>query len=148
VLIETLIALPVILAFFLSLVQLSFLQVANIVTQQAAYAAARAAAVVLPDDPAYYGGVPVDSPTGARMDEIRGAARMPLGVLSSNPDVDVTFPGHTGMFLEHDTARVRVALAYPCRVPIGGRIVCGLDSVAPIVHEAAMPNQGSLYQYP
>ena len=56
--VEFLIVMVPLWAFFLSLVQLAFLAHANLVVKHAADAAARSAVVVLPDDPAEYGGEP------------------------------------------------------------------------------------------
>ena len=59
--IEFLIAFIPLFVFFMSMVQLSFLRAAHLVNRHAAVVAARAAIVVLPDDPAQYGGSRVES---------------------------------------------------------------------------------------
>jgi hypothetical protein len=58
------------------------LRSAELVVRRAAEAAARAAAVVLPDDPAFYGGERVGVDAGARRAEIERAAAL---VLLSSP---------------------------------------------------------------
>jgi hypothetical protein len=52
---ETLIALPVIFAAFVTLTMFGRLAVGHVIAQRAASAGVRAAVVILPDDPAYYG---------------------------------------------------------------------------------------------
>lgn len=96
--VEFLIAFPPVLIFFLCLVQLSMIYVGKLSVQHASYRAARAAIVVLPDNPSKYflsppvnevGGLagfsgPVIAPFGvsllggARLDLIRAAAWIPL----------------------------------------------------------------------
>lgn len=94
---EFLIAFPPVLMFFLCLIQLSMIFVAKLSVQHAAGRAARAAVVVIPDDPAHYDDEPInDLTTGflggllggpapfglslgeGRLDAIRAAAWMPL----------------------------------------------------------------------
>lgn len=96
--VEFLIAFPPVLIFFLCLVQLSMIYVGKLSVQHAAYRAARAAIVVLPDNPSKYFGHPTVNQVGglagfsgpvippfgftvlggARLDMIRAAAWIPL----------------------------------------------------------------------
>ncbi|HEX5658594.1 MAG TPA: TadE/TadG family type IV pilus assembly protein, partial [Polyangiales bacterium] len=52
---ETLIALPVLFAVYATLMTFGWLSAGRVVAQRAASAGARAAVVILPDDPTYYG---------------------------------------------------------------------------------------------
>ena len=86
--VEFLIAFFPLFFFFLALVQFIFLETAHLITKHAAVKAVRAAAVVLADDPKYYGKVPVGSFTGARKIDIERAARVPLSALEFRPEFD------------------------------------------------------------
>jgi hypothetical protein len=149
VFVEFLIAFLPLFVFFMCIVELAFLHVANLVTKHSAYVAARSAAVILPDDPSYYGD-PVGSPSGQRLSDIESAAKIPLSAVSSSaPEAKVTFVGREGStFAEHDMVRVRVTYEYPCGVPIANRILCNpFSRKKTFVQEAAMPNQGSRNEY-
>lgn len=107
--VEFLVVFPIMLFFFLSLLQLAQIYVANLAVEHAATRASRAAIVILPDDPAYYDGqaqnqvnpevyaassIPGDIGTiievivaltgdrSDRMSEIRRAAWVPLIAIS------------------------------------------------------------------
>lgn len=141
--------------FALCVVQVALIAQADLIVRHAADSAARSAVVVLPDDPAEYGGEPQMSTGAERLRTIRRAASVPLMPLSpagmrpgADPTVrgslaspraiagadaylswglDVTLPS-----VEHDTVvnpevTVRVAYLYTCGVPLARRIVC--DSV-------------------
>ncbi|HKU43803.1 MAG TPA: nucleic acid/nucleotide deaminase domain-containing protein [Polyangiales bacterium] len=95
VFVEKLIALfPVLLTFFLGW-ELAEVGAASLVVQRASAAAGRAAMVVLPDDPRYYGEEPPDTYAGARRADVELAAGMVLSALpqlSENFEVDVSDP--------------------------------------------------------
>lgn len=82
VFVEFLVAFLPLWVFFLSVVQLAFVSHADLVVRHAADSAARSAAVVLPDDPAAYGGSPkmVLDRTDGNADEMSAL----LGSLSSS----------------------------------------------------------------
>jgi hypothetical protein len=144
--VEFLIAFLPVFFFFLGLVQLAFVQVANLVVKYAATRAVRAAVVVLPDDPQYYGGVPVGQFSGQRQSDIERAAQIPLATLG---------------LLEAVTAKVTISPAYSrnalltaqvdyqyhCKVPWGRFVVCGLTNFKKISGQATMTAQGALYEY-
>lgn len=139
---------------FMSLVQLAFVQVANVVTKHAAVQAARAAIVVLPDDPAFYGNTPVNKVAGDRKAVIDLAAKGRLAAVAASPDVSITFPTTPGggdnktSFKQDDLVRVQVRFNYACKIPIGNRFVCDLFSQKKVLKaEAAMPLQGAGYEY-
>jgi hypothetical protein len=150
--VEFLVAFVPLLLFFLSLVQLALLATGGLMVDHAAVVAARAAIVVLPDDPAFYGGAELNTPTGRRIEDIRRAARIPLLAFEHDPMPEITFPtgagGSTSRFEPGDIVRVRVTYDFPCRLPLGGALVClGGGGRARLQSEAAMPNQGASYAY-
>jgi hypothetical protein len=152
--VEFLIAFLPLFVMFMSLVQLAFVEVANLVTKHAAVAAARAAMVVLPDDPSYYGGQPVNVASGARRDAIEAAAKARLMAVSTDPQITLRFPTSAGgdddkvQFQRDDVVRVHLEFSYPCKIPIGSFFVCkSLDLHKVLKAEAAMPLQGAGYDY-
>jgi hypothetical protein len=84
---EALVALPVVFFFFVQTWQLCQLFSANLVLSHAAYAAARAAVVVGPDNPLYYDFDDVDDldPGTFRNDDVTSAAMI---VASASPTLD------------------------------------------------------------
>lgn len=143
--VEFLIAFLPIFFFFLSLVQLIFVQTANLITKHAAVKAVRAAVVVLPDDPKYYGGVPVGSFTGKRKDDIERAARVPLSTMGL--DINAVKVSFDGAYSRDALLKLKLEYQYHCEVPWGRFVVCGLGQHKKIVAEAALPNQGVDYVY-
>ena len=152
--VEFLIAFLPLFVMFMSLVQLAFVEVANLVTKHAAVAAARAAIVVLPDDPSYYGGQAVNVASGARRDAIMSAAKARLSAVGIDPEVTLRFPSSPGgdddktQFARDDVVRVHLEFSYPCKIPIGSFFVCrSLELHKTLKAEAAMPLQGAGYDY-
>ena len=142
--VEFLIAFLPVFFFFLSLVQLMFVQTANLVVKHAAVKAARAAVVVLHDDPKFYGGVPMGSFSGQRKADIERAAKIPLaplGVAASAVTVAMN-----SSYRRDDLVKVTVECEYTCKVPWGRFTVCG-GGKKKLVGEAAMPNQGAEFEY-
>jgi hypothetical protein len=152
--VEFLIVFLPLFVLFMSLVQFAFVQVANIVTKHAAVSAVRAAIVVLPDDPMFYGNVPVNTVDGARRTTIEAAARARLAAFTALADLEVKFPSSPGgtddklQYQQDDVVRVRLKYMYPCLIPIGNRFVCNaLTLRKKLEAEAALPLQGAGYQY-
>lgn len=147
--VEFLIAFFPLLLFFGALVQLALLEVGGLMVEHSAVVAARAAVVVLPDDPTFYGGTPVNVPTGKRLDDIRRAARIPLLAFEADPAPEVNVvPSGTGRFSLNDPVRVRVSYDFPCLLPLGGALVCaGGGGRVQLGAEAILPNQGAGYAY-
>jgi Flp pilus assembly protein TadG len=79
---EFLIAFPPVYLMFMGMIQAALLYGGNLAVDHAANRAARAAVVVLPDDPRYWGGAPVNAFTGARREAIWNAASTPLFAVS------------------------------------------------------------------
>jgi len=152
--VEFLIVFMPLFVMFMSLVQFAFVQTANLVTKHAAVQAARAAIVVLPDDPNFYGNVPVNKVAGDRKTIIEAAARGRLLAVSTMPDFKIQFPSTPGgdddktQFQQDDVVRVKLTFNYPCKIPIGNRFVCTLlGSKKALKAEAALPLQGAGFEY-
>ena len=153
--VEFLIVFMPLFVMFMSLVQFAFVQTANLVTKHAAVQAARAAIVVLPDDPNFYGNVPVNKVAGDRKTVIEAAARGRLLAVSTMPDFKIQFPSGPGgdddktQFQQDDIVRVKLTYNYACKIPIGNRFVCGIlgGSKKALKAEAALPMQGAGWEY-
>ena len=153
VMLEFLIAIVPLLVLFLGLLQLALLAVADLVVRHAAITGARAASVVLYDDPRYYAGAVQGQARDAderaasttRMAEIRAAVQAPLAAIAPGTRVTsplaelgdylrattaITFPSAPDSeLLLHDlahaeTVTVRVTHLLPCAVPLAGWLLC------------------------
>lgn len=144
--VEFLIAFFPVFFFFLSLVQLIFLQTASLIVHHAASKAVRAAVVVLPDDAKYYGDVPVGSFTGQRKTDIERAAQIPLGPMGliEAKAAKITIEGG---YSRNAMLTAKVEYQYHCKVPWGRFVICGLANLKKITAEASMTNQGAQYDY-
>ena len=149
VFVEFLIAFFPVYVFFLCLVQLTLLFSSRLVTEHAAVHAARAAAVVIGDDRARYGGEDphVVQQGGEREKAIRKAAILtlaPLILTGLAQDVEVVLPepdaidgppqpdGFTYQAMsETDVGkvRVRVEVRVACRIGFANKIACPDDSL-------------------
>ena len=148
VFVEFLIAFLPVYTFFLCLIQLALLFVVRLVTEHAAIDAARAAAVVIGDDPKRYNGERINRLTvkgSARYEVVRNAALLSLAPLILNGfvhDVNVVFPpeerpgapGRTGTIgfapmndSEVSKVRVRVEVEAECRIGFANRIACPMS---------------------
>ena len=144
--VEFLIAFLPVFFFFLGLVQLAFVQVANLVVKHAATKAVRAAVVVLPDDPQYYGGVAVGSYSGQRRSDIERAAQIPLATLGLLEAATAKVSINTA-YSRNALLTAQVDFQYHCKVPWGRFVVCGLTNFKKISGQATMTAQGALYEY-
>jgi hypothetical protein len=145
--VEFLICFLPVYVFFLCLMQLGLLFTARLLTEHAAVSAARAAAVVIADDPRRYGGEPphrLGAERGRRQEAVRAAAVLALAPLIANGTVRavrVLFPPEErpgGRALggalrlaplrQQDVTkvRVRVEIDAACRVGFANRIACPL----------------------
>jgi hypothetical protein len=148
VFVEFLIAFLPVYTFFLCLLQLALLFAVRLVTEHAAVDAARAAAVVIGDDPKRYNGEKINRLTvkgSARYQAVRDAALLSMAPLILNGfvhDVNVVFPpeerpdgpGRTGTLSfapmndsQVSKVRVRVEVEAECRIGIANRIACPLS---------------------
>ena len=153
--VEFLIAFFPVFTMFLGLVQLADLHQANIIVNHSAQMATRAAAVILHDDPQFYGNdtSSIGKASGQRKDDIEHAAM--LGLLSSRSisEFKVSYPSTPGgtdnkdSYSRDDLVRVKVEATFQCRVPFVNKLVCGSKSLRSIKSEAGFPNQGMGYTY-
>jgi len=144
--VEFLIAFLPVFFFFLSLVQLIFVQTANLVTKHAAAKAVRAAVVVLADDPARYGGVPVGQMAGARKADIERAAQIPLGTMGLLEAAAAKITVEGG-YSRNAMLTAKIEYQYHCKVPWGRFVICGVANFKKINAEASMTAQGADYAY-
>lgn len=143
--VEFLIAFLPLFFFFLSLVQLIFVQTANLVVKHAAVKAARAAIVILHDDPKFYDDVPMGQYTGSRKSAIERAAKFPLATMGGDSSQVEVKLGSSSVGRD-DLVKVTVAYDYTCQVPWGRFTVCW-GGKKKLVGEAALPNQGAEFTY-
>jgi hypothetical protein len=145
VFVETLIAVLVPIYFFFSTWQLTDLLTAQLIVKHAAVVAARAAIVVGPDDPRFYGGQGENQFSGVRLDDVKSAAAM---VLAASPHfsrggfsvaIDGTF-GRDGAL----TATVRAD--YPCFSP-WLNMVCGGGAYRTLTGKGVLPYQYAPFAY-
>jgi len=148
VFVEFLIAFLPVYTFFLCLIQLALLFAVRLVTEHAAIDAARAAAVVIGDDPKRYNGEKINRLTvkgSARYEVVRNAALLSMAPLILNGfvhDVKVVFPpedrpggaartGTLSFAPMNDSriskVRVRVEVDAECRIGIANRIACPMS---------------------
>ena len=144
--VEFLIAFLPVFFFFLSLVQLAFVQTANLIVKHAATKAVRAAVVVLPDDPQYYGGVPVGSFSGQRKSDIERAAQIPLATMGLLEAAAAKITVN-GPYSRNAPLTATVDYDYHCKVPWGRFAVCGLTNFKRIQGQATLTTQGADYAY-
>jgi hypothetical protein len=142
--VETLIAYAPVLYLFFATWQIAELCAANLIVRRATSAAARAAVVVLPDDPVFYDGVAVHSFSGKRRDAVRMAAGLILAAspqISDDFQVDVAGTGQAGT-----PTKVAVTATFRCA---GGwlSLVCGAGGQRRISATTTQAYHGASYQY-
>jgi len=151
--VEFIIAFLPLFFLFCGILQLGMVQLADLVTKHAAVTATRAAIVVLPDDPNFYSGAPLNQPVGSRLADITTATTETLQAIDPKPQVTLNFPSAPGgsdsrsSFGMWDIVRVQVHYTYPCTIPIGNYLVCGADAKKTLVGESSMMNQGCNLPY-
>jgi hypothetical protein len=146
VLVETLISILVPIFFFFTTWQLADLLTAQLIIKHAAVVAARAAIVVGPDDPRFYGGQGVnDLSGGTRLDDVKNAAAL---VLAASPHfASGGFSVNLqGSFAPGGTVTATVAATYPC---FSGWLnaVCGFSNSRILSGIAVLPYQGAGFPY-
>jgi hypothetical protein len=150
---EALIAIPVLLFFFSASLQLAYLSIASLLLRHAAVAAARSAAVIVPDAPSAFGdGSAAGTTSGGRIAAVQKSATAVMIALDNLPllwlagSAGVT-DGDVGVDLGNvQNGVVRVSFTAPCTVPLGGWIICG-GTTKTLVSSAAFPLQGASYAY-
>lgn len=136
--------------FFFSIWQESLLCSGQALTQHAAIAAARSATVVLPDDPARYGGSAANAVSSQRSEAVRVAAvraMSPLVFDETVQDIQVAFPTAPGTLQPGDDVTVRVTATFHCALPLVKLILCGAQGTTALIAEATLPAQAARYTY-
>jgi hypothetical protein len=158
VMVESLVAIPTLLAFFAMILQLSYLSIASLVVQHAAVSAARSASVIIPDDPfAFSDRSDIGKGEGDRLATITDAANsalkalqpLPLqGKFNPNATVKLMKSGtEASDFEAEDIIQAEVDYDFQCGVLFGGSLICGTSGTVTLTGLAAMPNQGAEYGY-
>jgi Flp pilus assembly protein TadG len=142
VFVEHAIVLLPILVLALSSWEMLELWAGDSIVRRAASAAARAAVVVLPDDPAFYAGAPVDRFEGARKIQIELAASL---VLASSPHFRSKPRVELSDASAHQPLTATVSAPFHC---FGGwlSLVCAGPSRM-LVARATQPYHGASYRY-
>jgi hypothetical protein len=146
VFVETLVAILVPILFFFVTWQLVDLFTAQLILKHAAVAAVRAAIVVGPDDPRYYGGQGVNdfAKGGARFTDVKRAAALVIGAA---PNLQTAFSVEIrGAPDANGPITADVSADYQCH---GGWLsyVCSGGSFLRLTAQATMPYQGAKYAY-
>ena len=143
---------PIFFAFW-CLMQSAGLYVAKLITMHSAYLGARAAAVVIPDDPAKYDSKPY-AVTGKRKSAVENAVKMGLSANRSLyfPLANIKVTDGKGkeksQFSRDQVVGVLVEVPYRCRLPVADKVVCGLAGLTSVKAEAHMVVHGADYVYP
>lgn len=174
--VEFLIAFLPVQVFFLCLIQLAILFSVRLLTEHAAVNGARAAAVVIGDDPARYSNEAANTlpERGKRRDDVRDAVLLTLAPMILNgliQSVNVIYPDpaqvdgparpgelrFTPMGPQSvEKVRIRVEVESACRIGFASMVVCpsltaGLTSflvpTRTVRAEAIFPYQGARYAY-
>lgn len=139
---------PLTLMFF-SIWQESLLCTGQALTEHAAIAAARSASVVLPDDPARYGGSAANTASPQRVAAVRQAAvraMAPLVFDETIENVEVSIPS-AGTIQPGQDVKVKVTATFRCALPLVKVILCSANGTTPLVAEQTLPAQAARYQY-
>jgi hypothetical protein len=163
VMVESLVAIPTLMAFFAMMVQLSYLSMASLVVQHAAVVSARSASVIIPDIPFAFGDQSkVGTAEGDRHAAVVDAAKAAIASLKSlptlalqsedafNEDVDVQIMKdgkESGEFEPEDIVQTKIQYDFKCSVLFGGSLICGTSGKVTLTSLAAMPVQGAEYGY-
>jgi hypothetical protein len=147
-----LVAFPIVLFCFFWIVELVLCLSASLVLHHAAVRAARAAAVVLFDNPQFYDGEPTGQPSGRRRQDVDLAAAL---VLKNAPHVEnmkLTLPSTPDgdddrtSVKPTDLVHVRLKAEYRCFLPISRGIVCDVSSgTRSLETVASFLTQGATY---
>ena len=141
---SALIMYPLLMWTFFTMVQLLMLEVATLATEHATEEGARAASVILADDPKYWDS-PVGAARGDRMKAIEAAVKTPLLAVVDAPVVRVKT--NKSAYREGDMVEIEVEFDYPCTAPVGRALVCGKRPAKTIKRVSKMPYQGAGYEY-
>lgn len=140
--VEHLIAYLPVIFFFMATWQLLEMCAAHLILKRAASAGARAAIVVLPDDPSYYGGVPKDKFDGKRKEDIKLAAAIVLGANPHFGDFEVTLNETT----DSKPLTATVNANFYCFAGWAS-LVCGASGHRMLTAKSTYAYQGASYKY-
>jgi len=158
------------MTIILGLCQLALLYLGSLAVQRSAATAARAAMVVLDDDPKYYDGQARNTLGGKRQEDIELAASFPLYALKTSPPfrddlehtfrawktspyrmnldvasgLEVSFP-RLGTSAGRPT-KVRIRYEFTCEVPLVRSLLCDAGKRT-LEAEATLPNHAAKYTY-
>ena len=144
VFVEQLIAYLPVMFFFMATWQLVELCAAHLILKRAASVAARAAIVVLPDDPAFYDSVAKDSFTGKRKEDIELAVAM---VLATNPHFSKDFKVLVPSILKGAAPLTATVKAQFHCFAGWVSLVCGPTGVRELSAKSVYAYQGAAYSY-
>jgi hypothetical protein len=149
VFVEHLVAFMPTFFFFMCTFQMSELYAGRLATDHAAAAAVRAAAVVLPDDPKFYGGEPINTPGEKRTNAVRIAAiraMAPLVYDQNIEDVKVDLGAGTTAIAPNAPITVTVTATFKCKVALTQLVVCS-GGRRTLVSKGTLPNQAARFTY-
>ncbi|HEY0465796.1 MAG TPA: hypothetical protein VGC79_16395 [Polyangiaceae bacterium] len=144
VFVEQLIAYMPVMFFFMATWQLIDLCAAHLILKRAASAAARAAVVVLPDDPAFYDGVEKDSFSGKRKEDIELAAAL---ILATSPHFTSDFKVEVPSGLKGGAPLTATVKAKFFCFAGWVSLVCGPTGVRELRAKSSYAYQGAAYSY-
>ncbi|MEY4508615.1 MAG: hypothetical protein RLZZ450_737 [Pseudomonadota bacterium] len=141
--VETLIALPVIFIAFIALFMFARLSVAHLIVQRAAAASVRAAVVILPDDPEYYGVEGAATKDECIVEAARRVLMASPHFLTDAASIDLKVKGSKVGF---EPLTVELRARYDCGVFLGSIrffsvALCGPDRVAILTSSSTLPYQ-------
>ncbi len=137
---------PIFLTFWV-LTQAAGLYSAKLIVMHSAVTGARAAAVVIPDDPKNYGGEkPANALTPRRREAIERAVALPTLASLSLGVPQVTFPAGQH-YPPGSTVTVDVEVPYHCQLPVAKWLVCQ-GGTRVLQGRAKMRVHAARYSYP
>lgn len=154
VMVEFIIAFLPIFFCFWCILQSAGLYSAKLVVKHSAYLGARAAGVVLPDDPANYNKAGMYEVTGERKDDIEKAVMLGLVANGSlmTPAAQIKIGDKQGnakqSFARWQVATVDVEVPYRCGLPVAQYVVCGFSGFRMLKAKASFAIHGADYTYP
>lgn len=147
--VELLLTIGPFLLLSLSVWQEAILCSGQVLTAHSAVGAARAASVVLTDDPKRYSGEAVNTASPRRLQAVRTAAvraMSPMVYDETIEQVEVALPGVTSIKPGQELT-VRVTATFRCKLPFARLVLCGADGTRPLMAEATLPAQAARYTY-
>ncbi len=164
------VVLPFLILLF-GLAQTALMYMAGMAVKRSAATGARAAMVVLDDDPARYGGQARNTLGGQREAAIKMAAAFPLFAVESvpktadtlghalrassgnpyegeqgvQPGLKIEFPGGISS-TRGSSVTVRVTYDYPCEVPVIRALMCP-DGTLTLTSQSTLPNHAANLTY-